>query len=214
MLASSDNATTMSSPGRAGRRDPAQMPPLRRPRQSVGIDPPTLVGLPPVHDRRARVLILGSFPGVASLGAAQYYAHPRNLFWPALSAIVEEDLVALDYPTRLARVRQHRIALWDVIDRCVRPGSLDGSIRQSVDQDFDMFLTGLPALRAVAFNGRLAASREPWFRARGLRTYALPSTSPAHAGVPRDVKLRAWRQLAIELTADGPTGARADGLTG
>jgi hypoxanthine-DNA glycosylase len=160
---------------------------------------PTLAGLPPVHDRTARVLILGSFPGVASLSARQYYAHPRNLFWPALSSITGEDLVALDYDSRLFRLQHHGIALWDIIGRCLRQGSLDGAIREAVDQDFAAFIEQLPALQAVAFNGRLAATREPWFKERGLRTYRLPSTSPAYAAVPRTAKLEAWRILAGEL---------------
>ena len=161
--------------------------------------PRPLAGLPPVHDSGARLLILGSFPGVASLAASEYYAHPRNLFWPALSLLTGEDFTALRYRTRLARVRRHRIAIWDVIGRCTRRGSLDGAIRDAVEQDFAAFVAGLPELRAVAFNGALAATREPWFRDRGFRTYRLPSTSPAYAALSRDRKLAAWQVLAVEL---------------
>lgn len=171
---------------------------------------PTLAGLPPVHDRHARLLILGSFPGVASLTARQYYAHPRNLFWPALSSITGEDLVALDYESRLVRLRRHGIALWDIIGRCLRQGSLDGAIRDAVEQDFAAFIAQLPALQAVAFNGKLAATREPWFRQRGLRTYRLPSTSPAYAAVPRAAKLEAWGILTAERVRP-PAGLGEDG---
>ena len=158
-----------------------------------------LTGLAPVHDRRARLLILGSFPGVASLQASQYYAHPRNLFWPVLSDLIGEDLPALAYRQRLVRVREHGIAIWDVIGQCFRRGSLDGAIREPVGQDFDRFLAKLPALQAVAFNGGLAAKGEPWFRSRGYRTYRLPSTSPAHASLSAERKLAAWRVLREEL---------------
>ncbi len=160
---------------------------------------PVLCGLPPVHDARARLLILGSFPGVASLQAEQYYAHPRNLFWPTLATLLAEDLPALPYPQRLQRVRAHQIAIWDVIGQCFRQGSLDGAIREPVGQDFDGFLKQLPALQAVAFNGGLAARGEPWFRSRGYRTYRLPSTSPAYAALPAAQKLAAWRALLPEL---------------
>jgi len=164
---------------------------------------PVLIGLAPVHDHRARLLILGSFPGVASLQASQYYAHPRNLFWPMLAELTGEDLPALPYRQRLARVRQHGIAIWDVIGQCFRRGSLDGAIRKPVGQDFETFLAGLPALRAVAFNGGLAAKGEPWFRSRGYRTYRLPSTSPAHAAMSTERKRVAWQVLAGELDESG-----------
>ena len=67
-----------------------------------------LQGLPPVIGRNARLLILGSFPGVASLRAQQYYGHPRNQFWPLLSAIWGVDLVALPYRAAPGRVAPAR----------------------------------------------------------------------------------------------------------
>ena len=172
---------------------PRESPPV------VAKTQPVLTGLPPVHDPRARLLILGSFPGVASLQAHEYYAHPRNLFWPMLSALTGENLAALPYPQRLQRVRAHRIAIWDVIGQCFRRGSLDGAIREPVGQDFAAFLAQVPNLQAVAFNGGLAARGAPWFESRGYRTYCLPSTSPAHASVPAARKLAAWQVLAAEL---------------
>ena len=158
-----------------------------------------LYGLPPIAGPDTRLLILGSFPGAASLQAGQYYAHPRNQFWPVLSALTGEDLVTLPYRQRLIRVRAHGIAIWDVIGECFRRGSLDGAIRDPVGQDFDAFLAQLPRLQAVAFNGGLAAKGEPWFRSRGYRTYRLPSTSPAHASLSAGQKLAAWRVLRDEL---------------
>lgn len=178
-------------------------PPVVAPTQPGESDEP-LSGLAPVHDNRARLLILGSFPGVASLQAKQYYAHPRNRFWPFLGDLVDEDLMALPYSRRLIRVRHHRIAIWDVIGQCFRRGSLDGAIREPVGQDFEGFLATLPALNAVAFNGGLAARGEPWFRSRGYRTYRLPSTSPAYASLSDADKLAAWRALRPELTARPP----------
>lgn len=156
-------------------------------------------GLPPVHDPQARVLVLGSFPGVASLKAQAYYAHPRNLFWPIVSRIIDVDLVGLPYPARLDALRHGRIALWDVIQACRRDGSLDAAIRDAIAQDFGPLLSRLPHLRAVAFNGRRAARAQAWFVARGYRTFVLPSTSPAHASLPLPAKVAAWQALRDPL---------------
>ena len=49
-----------------------------------------LTGLPPLVSSQTRLLILGSFPGVASLQAQQYYGHPQNQFWRILSAVLGE----------------------------------------------------------------------------------------------------------------------------
>ena len=45
-----------------------------------------LTGLPPLVCRHTRLLILGSFPGAASLASQQYYGHPQNQFWRILQA--------------------------------------------------------------------------------------------------------------------------------
>lgn len=157
--------------------------------------PPRLSGLAPIVRRDARVLILGSFPGAASLAAGRYYAHPRNQFWRVLDALTGETLSALPYAARLARVRSHRIAIWDVLAACTRPGSLDSSIRDASGNDFVSLFARAPRIAAVAFNGATAARLEPWFAARGLATYRMPSTSPAHAGMSFEGKLDRWLAL-------------------
>ena len=162
-------------------------------------DPPLLEGLPPVLGPDARLLILGSFPGERSLAAAQYYAHPRNQFWPILGALLGEPLAGLDYPVRLERLIAHRVALWDVLGHCRRPGSLDAAIRDAAGNDFDELLVRVPTLRAVAFNGATAARRAGAFGGRGLATVALPSTSPAHAALGFEQKLARWRALSAWL---------------
>jgi len=152
-----------------------------------------LRGLPPVIDGGVTTLVLGSFPGVASLSAARYYAHPRNQFWPILGAVLDEPLVALDYAARLARVLAHGVGIWDVYDSCIRPGSLDGAIVEASVNDLQRVRRLAPRLRAVAFNGRTAGRCEREVRAWGVATAVLPSTSPAFAGMPAAEKLAAWR---------------------
>lgn len=87
-------------------------------------------GLPPVARKDARLFILGSLPGDASLAASQYYAHPRNAFWRLVGSAIGEELQALDYPRRLERLKANRIGLWDVVSHAQRRGSLDQAIRE------------------------------------------------------------------------------------
>jgi hypoxanthine-DNA glycosylase len=154
----------------------------------------------PVARRDAEVLILGSMPGVASLAAGQYYAHPRNAFWPIVGAVVGFAADA-PYPARLKALKEARIALWDVLHTCRREGSLDSSIEEDglVANDFAAFLARHRGIGRVVLNGGKAA--ECWQRhvvragvAAGLECVRLPSTSPANASWSRERKLAAWRE--------------------
>lgn len=153
------------------------------------------MGLAPIIDSHTRILILGSFPGAASLAAQQYYAHPRNALWPILSALTAEDLVSLPYAERLPRLLAHGFGLWDVLGACEREGSLDSAIRNPAANDFERLHRLCPALETVGFNGQTSGKFAPQFAAAGYRTVLLPSTSPAYAGMPFEQKLITWRQL-------------------
>lgn len=159
----------------------------------------TLTGLAPVIDARTRILVLGSFPGAASLKAGQYYAHPRNGFWPLMASLTGEDLVTMPYPARLDLLRKHRIGLWDVFGECEREGSLDSAIRKPAANDFERLRQLCPRLDVVGFNGQASGKFAPQFAAQGYRTVVLPSTSPAHAAMSFEDKLQRWQQL---LSAD------------
>lgn len=156
---------------------------------------PLLTGLAPVIDSRIRILILGSFPGAASLAAQQYYAHPRNAFWRLVSALVDEDLASLPYAERLPRLLAHGIGLWDVLGACEREGSLDSAIRRPAANDFDRLHHLCPQLKTVGFNGQASGKFAPQFAAAGYRTVVLPSSSPANAGTSFEQKLEQWREL-------------------
>lgn len=157
-------------------------------------------GFAPVALADARILILGSMPGVASLEAVEYYAFPRNAFWRLMG-----DLFAagpeLDYQSRLAKLTANHIALWDVIGACHRPGSLDSAISEAgmATNDFNGFLAQHPHISHICFNGQKAAEL---FRKKvvpGLtgayEYHTLPSTSPAHAAKNYAAKLEAWSVL-------------------
>ena len=149
-----------------------------------------LQGLPPVLSRVTRLVVLGSFPGVASLRAGQYYAHPRNQFWPILSALWGEDLVALGYRQRLAALRRHGLGLWDVYASCRRDGSLDSAIEAAEFNDLASLRRALPQLQAVAHNGGESARAMRHTRTLGVPVLRLPSTSPANASWSFERKLR------------------------
>ncbi len=149
----------------------------------------------PVVDDRTRVLILGSLPGEESLRRSRYYAHPQNRFWHLVGDAIGHDLSALEYVDRLDSLRAFGIGLWDVIAHAARRGSLDSAIREAVDNDLVALTDSLPALAAIAFNGKTASRIG---RARlGERSvrYALidlPSSSPAYAAMPYAEKLSRW----------------------
>jgi hypoxanthine-DNA glycosylase len=155
-------------------------------------------GLPPVLAHDTRVLILGSFPGEASLAARQYYAHPRNHFWPVLASILGEPLPEMPYAARIARLLAHRIGVWDTIVACERAGSLDTAIRAATRAESRRVRSVAPHLTLVCFNGKTAARAAPAWHAAGYTTLALPSTSPAYTR-PLAEKIAAWRVIADHL---------------
>lgn len=152
-----------------------------------------LQGLAPVIGRDTRLVVLGSFPGVASLRAQQYYAHPRNQFWPLLSAMWGVDLVALPYTHRLAEVKRRGLGIWDVYASCRREGSLDSAIEAAVPNDLASLKRRAPKLQAVAHNGGESARAMAITRTLGVEVIRLPSTSPANASWSFERKLAAWR---------------------
>ena len=154
-----------------------------------------LTGLAPVIDARTRILVLGSFPGAASLAAQQYYAHPRNLLWPILSALTGEPLAQLPYAERLPRLLAHGFGLWDVLGACEREGSLDSAIRKPAANDVARLRELCPLLETVGFNGQTSGKFAPQFAAAGYRTVVLPSTSPAYASLTLAQKLEQWKTL-------------------
>ena len=158
-----------------------------------------LQGLPPHVAEGTHLLILGSFPGVASLKAQQYYGHPRNQFWPLTGEALGLPLAGADYAARLALLAEHGVGLWDVITETVRDGSLDSNIRDPQASDLRALLERLPALRTIAFNGGTAyrmGLRQLGEAAGRYRILALPSSSPAYT-LPYLDKLKAWRQISL-----------------
>jgi hypoxanthine-DNA glycosylase len=159
---------------------------------------------PPQVGPGCRVLLLGTVPSLRSLEMHQSYAHPHNLFWPFMGVLYDAG-PELPYPERIARLHAAGVGIWDVLKDCHRPGSLDSSIRidSEVPNDIPGLLEDYPTIRAIALNGgkaqqvfaRRILPAIPAGRRDALDILALPSTSPANASIPRDVKLDRWRVL-------------------
>jgi hypoxanthine-DNA glycosylase len=157
---------------------------------------------PPEVDANTRLLLLGSLPGEASLRAARYYAHPQNHFWRLIGAVIDRDLMALDYDDRLAALRAAGVGLWDVVADAARTGSLDGAIRDHRPNDLSALIATLPALRAIGFNGKTAAriGRNQLPENASPAKIDLPSSSPAYTIGMAD-KLTTWLTLKKWLAA-------------
>lgn len=162
-----------------------------------------LQGFKPVADQNSRVLVLGSMPGVTSLQQTEYYAHPRNAFWPIMSNLFGFPL-KIDYQLRLEQLRKNRIALWDVIGSCRRKGSLDSDIDVASIKvnDFSSLFTSSANIQRVLLNGGKADVLFRRFVPENILPEScdvlkMPSTSPAYAAMSFQRKLEIWRE-AIE----------------
>jgi len=169
----------------------------------------------PIENAKSRVLILGSMPGKASLAAGQYYAHPQNLFWRILGEVTGAG-PALPYQTRAWALKSSGIALWDVLESCIREGSLDSAIDDATisANNFASFYRTHPRIAHVFFNGAKAEAcyRKyvlPFLGDAPARAgyHRLPSTSPANASMLRAHKQRVWRQALRQALVGRLRGA-------
>ena len=167
----------------------------------------TVTGFPPIADKSAVILILGSMPSIKSLDVQQYYAHPRNSFWFIITKLLSSD-AELEYEQKKALLLHNRIALWDVLNTCQRKGSLDSSIKNdsTVANDFNAFFDDHPLIKAVYFNGTRAQQEYnkhilPTLDEKysSIEYERLPSTSPAMASLSRKQKLQQWKAILQHL---------------
>lgn len=169
---------------------------------------PRLYSFPPIARADARLLILGSMPGAASLAAGEYYAHRHNAFWRIMGELLGFSPAA-PYPERVAALQAAQVALWDVLQSCTREGSLDTRIApgSEVANDFARFFAAHPKISRVFFNGAKAEASFrrhvlPALDATALRFARLPSTSPAHASLTYSAKCDAWRVIVSARGAE------------
>lgn len=105
-----------------------------------------------------------------------------------------------DYRDRCNQLMEQRVAIWDVLQSSVRPGSMDSEIRLDSAQpnDFGTFFRAHSKIEVVAFNGKKAEQMfgrfvEAQLVPAAIRRVGLPSTSPAYAAMPFSGKLSAWK---------------------
>lgn len=159
----------------------------------------TIYSFAPVIGENARILILGSMPGEASIEANQYYAHPRNAFWPIMGRLLGFTQET-PYEQKTTLLKSSGIALWDVLFSCHREGSLDSEIKQESVNDIAGLLRHHTSITHIYLNGGKAESSFkrhvlPALKAATPVWSRLPSTSPAHAALNMDDKYRAWRVI-------------------
>jgi hypoxanthine-DNA glycosylase len=165
---------------------------------------PRIISFPAIATAEARILILGSMPGAASLQAGEYYAHPRNAFWHIMAAVLG-FAPEVTYGDRISALQANGVALWDVLKACRRRGSLDSDIEPgSIEvNDFGTFFAAHPRVTRLCFNGGTAERLYQRFvpdilAGRDLHYTRLPSTSPAHAAMSFADKADAWRAALIQ----------------
>lgn len=151
---------------------------------------------PPIINNESKILILGSIPGVKSLEMQQYYAHPQNKFWKIICGLFHEELTT-DYAERIKILEKHHIALWDVIDTCERKGSLDSEIRNEEANKIGELLHIYPNIKAIFCNGQKSYKNLQKILPKDfhLPIIVLPSTSPAHASLRYEEKLKSWKMV-------------------
>lgn len=154
-----------------------------------------IFSFPPIIDNTAEILILGSIPGVKSLEKQQYYAHPQNTFWKIVLELLNEEFTE-DYSVRIATLKKHHIALWDVIDSCERKGSLDSEIKNEEANQIEELLDEYPNIRAIFCNGGKSYKNVQKVLGKSFRipVFLLPSTSPLHT-VSFEKKFEEWKKI-------------------
>ena len=158
---------------------------------------------PPIAAKDAKILILGTMPGIKSLEAQQYYAHPQNQFWKLMGDLVGAGR-DLPYKERLKILKEKKIAVWDVFQCCIRPGSRDSAISDEVVSDFPTFFKKHPHITHVFFDSSKAEHAYnkivmPQVAHLNLEYVRVPSPSPAHAVMKYEAKFKEWKKILKAL---------------
>jgi len=150
----------------------------------------------PQINKRSKILILGSMPGIKSLEMQQYYAHPQNRFWKVMGVLCQCDMLYnLDYEKKIKVLLKNKFALWDVLKYCERDGSLDVNIENEIPNDICGVLKAYPNIKKIILNGNKSYSAFKKYFPELLEKYdcyKFPSTSPANAKFTLDELSKIW----------------------
>lgn len=150
---------------------------------------------PPVFDKNSEILILGSFPSVKSREESFFYANPQNRFWKLMAQLLNES-TPKDTKDKIAMLKKHKIALWDVIESCDIVGSSDSSISNVVPVDISQILSKANIIKVYANGGKAFELYNKYLYPKTqLEITKLPSTSPANAGYSFDKLLSEWKKI-------------------
>lgn len=157
------------------------------------------ISFPPIINKKSKVLILGTMPGIKSLEEAQYYAHPRNAFWKIMFRLFNKNF-SEDYEIRKNLILENHLALWDTLKLCFREGSLDSNIKNEEANNIHELLLKYPNIRHIIFNGKSAEKfYNRYFTQKEQISYrSLSSTSPANARKQLNEKLTEW-SIVLDL---------------
>jgi len=158
--------------------------------------------LPAIIDYDRVVLIVGTMPGEKSIALQQYYGNRGNHFWKILFTIFNEPF-SKEYDDKLQLLKNHKIALWNVLASCERNGSQDNAITNELPNDFETLHDQYPNISHIFFESKAA---EKFFnkyckRHEDIAYATLPSTSGLNAGMKYDDKLAEWMQVARVISS-------------
>ncbi|MCT4638713.1 MAG: DNA-deoxyinosine glycosylase [Bacteroidales bacterium] len=147
----------------------------------------------PISDDCSEILILGSMPGDRSIADNEYYSHPRNRFWPLICKLTGSE-TPCNYNDKNSMLLNNKIALWDVVYKANRPGSLDSNIANEKPNNINRFIQSHKKLKTIVFNGAAAQKlyHKYFTRIAHISYYKMPSTSPANAAATLDKLTTAW----------------------
>ncbi len=167
----------------------------------------------PFYDKNSNILILGSFPSVASRADGFYYGNIHNRFWKVLAAVFknkdcftnskisnsdfDDDIKLITTQDKKDFLSCHKIALYDAIKECTISGSSDNSIRKVVPSNIEQIVQS-SNIKKIFVNGKTAEKfflkYQPSKLCKILKV--LPSTSPANAKFSLEKLIQEWKVVA------------------
>lgn len=152
----------------------------------------------PFIQGNSKILILGSMPSVKSLEEGFYYANKQNRFFKIISKLYGKELINTE--DKKHALISLNLALFDVIYKCKRKGSLDSAITDIYPTNISDLITSYPSIKRIITNGSLAAKlfkqyNSSIYENNNIEVFHLPSTSAANAKYSFDNLFAIYKDL-------------------